>query len=151
MDKPLDTIRLLVMAVFLLAGAVYAVSLSSLGGGAECLAEYVRSQWDYQRLDEERRLLDRSCAAKLDILADAIEGRLRLPEAAAALRAENEARPAHLRPGIFPFPGMSMEESYMRHVLFRAGVILADDSRRDEILKRMDAELQARLYILAGS
>ncbi len=143
MDKPLSTIRLLATMIVLTTAALYAVSVRPFGGGANYLAEYLRAIWRKELMREDKTILFRSFEVNQDIIARAIDGRLSLPEAAAAMREENESRPAHLRSAIFPFHGMSLEESYLRHIIHRVDQALAGDSRHDEVLKRLWKEFDA--------
>jgi hypothetical protein len=110
---------------------------------AHLLGNWVRAVQERERIDGEGALFHRSAEVTFKIVADLDAGRLTLGEAAAALRAERESRPARFRFGWTPLPGESAEECFLREVLWEAECRLEGDSRREEILARLRAEYYA--------
>ena len=144
MSDPLRRIRGMVVAIVLLAAALYAVAVLSSGGDVHTVSAFLRTLRQGQQLEEDQVLLGRSFETGDDIYARLIDGSLSLPEAAAALRSEHESRPAQLRPHVAAsFPHLPEEEAFMRVILAKVGYRMADDPRRGEVLDRLRAEYQA--------
>jgi hypothetical protein len=140
MGKLLGAVHLLMFG-FLLLAALGAAVLPFIGG-AEAGADYVRAQWDLASSAQDAAILRQSIKVNQDLVDAVIGGRMSLREAAVAMCAENENRPSHLRAPPFPFGTMSLEESYMRRILFRVEIALEADSRRVSVLRRLRAEME---------
>ncbi len=110
---------------------------------AHLLGDLIRSVLERERLNSDGAWLFRSSEVTHKIVADLDAGRLTLAEAAAALRAERESRPAWFRVHWKPLPGESVEECYLRQLLWEAESRLERDPRREEILTRLRAEYDA--------
>jgi hypothetical protein len=141
MDKPLGTFRGLLIGITVLAAALYAVSVLPGVAGVEHLAAYLRTVWEHERLVQDQAVLSRTAALRKDIVARLSQGHLSLQEASDALREELESRPRHLQPG-YP-PHVLGVEQYTWTVLAWVKEDLRDDPRRDEIRRRLLAELPA--------
>jgi hypothetical protein len=110
---------------------------------AHLLGDLIHSVQERERIDSEAALFLRSTEVTHKVVADLDAGRLTLAEAAAALRDEHESRPALFRVHWKLLPGESIEECYLRQLLWQAECRLEGDPRREEILTRLRAEYDA--------
>jgi hypothetical protein len=149
MDKPLGALRGLLIGTAMLAAALYAVSVLPGVGGAQYLAAYLRTVWERERIEEDKTVIFRTAQLRKEIIARLVQGSLSLQEAADAVRDDFESRPERLRP-CYP-PDVPPEERYPRTVLAWVQIDLSDDPRRDEVLKRLRAELRANRVARARS
>jgi hypothetical protein len=144
MDKPLHLIRGPLLAMALLATTLGAVSVLPFGAGMDCLAAYVRTIWESERLDQDREVLSQSLKAIRSILDQVIEGQLPLPQGASALRDEIESRPEHLRQPAFEHSvHVPQAECYLHQLLDMVGNHLDGDPRREKVLKRLRKEFES--------
>ncbi len=109
-----------------------------LPGGRDAGAEARR----LEQLRADQEVLRRRADLIRSLRADLLEGRRTLREAAAALRAENEAGPPHLDMHVEYLPGRTEEERYCRSVLAQVRAFAAGDSRAPAALARLEAELR---------
>lgn len=144
MDKPLNRIGVLLMGTTLLTVALSSVFVLPSGVGRDSVAAYIRAFWEQERLKEDQTIIFGRSEVRQNIFAGLIEGRLSLREAAKALNDEDERRPEHLRlPAYLNWLHLTKEEKYMHLLLILAENELQSDPRRDKVLKRLRAELQA--------
>jgi hypothetical protein len=142
MDRPLVALRGIALGIALLSAALYAAWGMSLGGREVYLADGLRSIQQRESLIEGRRLLFRSMEVTQDIIDHLIEGCLSLTDAVAAFRDEIESRPPFLQPPIYFHEwNLDPEERYRLRLLFRIKNQLEGDPRREEVLMRLQAEL----------
>lgn len=143
MDKPLKWMGVLSMATALLALALSSLALL-FGVGMDSATDYIRAIRKHERLNEDWAMLHRLEEVRQSILSHLIEGKLSLWEAATVLRDEDESQPERLRlPSYRHWLHLNREERYMHLLVFQAEGRLQSDPRRDKILKRLRAELQA--------
>jgi hypothetical protein len=114
-------------------------------GPLAVLKDWFQTVRERERLDSEGARLLESTAVTRQIVADLDAGRLSLREAAASLWAERERRPPRLQGVLTSFRGESVEESFLREMLWEAECRLEGDSRRREILARLRAQYHAIL------
>jgi hypothetical protein len=144
MDRLPNTIRGLLTGAALLAVALWAASVLSSDASMGCVAAYVRTIWERERLDQDRAVLYQREEVVPGIVDQLIAGQLSLPEAAAALRDEEKSHPERLRlPAFKHFLHLPPEERYMRLLLLRVDIALHGDPRRGEVLKRLRKELES--------
>jgi hypothetical protein len=128
----------------LLASTLGAVSVLPYGAGMDCVAAYLRTIREKERLDEDRAILHQSEEAVQSIVDQVIAGQLPLPQAADSLRDEFESRPERLR---LPADKRSLDvpqtEWYMHQLLGRADNRLYGDPRRGEVLNRLHQEFES--------
>jgi hypothetical protein len=141
MDKPLVTLRGLLIGMAVLAATLYATAVLPGFGGAHYLAAYLRAVWDRERIEEDKAMLLRTTQLRKDILSGLIQGSLSLQAASDALREDFESRPERLRP-CYP-PDCPQLRGYTLTVLAWVESELEDDPRRDTILTRLRAEFRA--------
>ncbi len=113
--------------------------------GRQAFADWWQTAQDRERLQEDGELVQANSKAMEAVVVDLIEGRLSLPEAAAALRALNEERPPNHRIHLDEYPGESAEERSLWWTLARAEAIFGYDSRKEEIERRLRTELREGL------
>jgi hypothetical protein len=140
---PHRMLRLLLLMAALLA-PLWAAVLRSTGesGTWDALSNWVRQQQRGARLDDELLMLCRSMKVTDAITADLAEGRLSLREAAAALLAELENRPATCRLSLDDYPGRSLEERSRHWAIARVEIRMGRDARRAAVVGRLRAEVQ---------
>jgi hypothetical protein len=144
MDKSLHLIRGPFLAMTLLAFTLGTVSVLPFGAGMDCVAAYVRTIWESERLDQDREVLFQSLKVIRSILDQVIEGQLPLPQGACALRDEIKSRPEHLRPPAYEHSlHVPQAECYLHQLLDMADNHLDGDPRREKVLKRLRKEFES--------
>ena len=96
-----------------------------------------------ERLEADREFLERRQEVIRSLVADLVEGRRGLRDAAAVWRAEDAGSPRHLRMRIELTLGQTEEERYAWSVLLNVQNRLEGDARAPAILARLEAELAA--------
>jgi hypothetical protein len=100
-----------------------------------------------QKLDAQQQVILQGLEVSEKVLTDLIDGRLSLVEAAATLRTDCESRRYRLDQDPLCLNGVSAEEHFCRITLdwARIRLIAQHDPRRLEVVRHLDAELQAYL------
>ncbi|HEY7155917.1 MAG TPA: hypothetical protein VH575_18280 [Gemmataceae bacterium] len=116
------------------------------------LSDWLREEQRKPQLEADVAIIFHINDENRKITDDLIEGRLSLRAAAKAMRAVCESKPARLCvPADDPPPEQSVEEYFVRRAFRGAEITLRmmDDPCRDEVLARLQAELEDYLYAQA--
>ncbi len=106
-------------------------------------AEIEQRQQRDNELDAELRATEQRMACKNEIALDLVDGRITLREAIAAFRAANASNRYFSTVMRLRYPGASEDEMQAHNVLDTALGVLDDHPRRDEILARLGADIEA--------
>jgi hypothetical protein len=109
-------------------------------GPPALLGDWFQAVQERERIDCEGARLLESTAVSRQIIADLDAGRLSFREAAAALWAERKSRPPRLLIFLPSLRDESVEECFLRELLWEAECRLEGDARRREILARLRRE-----------
>ncbi|HEY7153401.1 MAG TPA: hypothetical protein VH575_05535 [Gemmataceae bacterium] len=105
------------------------------------LSDWLREEWRKPQLEADAAIIFHINGENRKITADLIEGRRSLCDAADALRALRESKPAHLCSAEDHPPEQFVEEYFVRRAFQGAEYNLRDDPRRNAVLERLQAEL----------
>jgi hypothetical protein len=132
------------LGIALLAVALAAVFVLSCGGGMDSVTAYIHTIREHEWINEDGTMLYRRMEVRQHMLTRLIEGELSLREAANALIDEYKRQPERLRlPAFHRWLHVTEEERHMQVLLLQVEDRLENDPRRDQVLKRLRAELQA--------
>src|SRR5262249_672745 len=98
-----------------------------------------------RQLNAYKELAERNADAPGPVIRDLYAGRLSLLDAVTRFRAATAWWPPSLQKRIDEFPASSAQERYCRFLIKRARNDLEDDPRCDEVVGRLEADLQQYL------
>jgi hypothetical protein len=138
----------LLVAALYVGLTAFSACLDGVGPPVRCSLE--EEEQRAAALDADHVLLTRSMRATERIREDLVAGRLTLRQAAAALAAQNAARPARLRIRTEYFPGDTEEERFARSTVERIARGLGTQRGGAAVMARLQAELEEYLAAKEG-
>jgi hypothetical protein len=133
-------VLLMATTILLCAGILLFAGTGAVSGGE--MGAWLREARRRERLSAANGELMRSVEAAQDIVDALAEGRMSLREAARELREEREGRPGLLLPSPTALPEAAIEESYLRSAVEEARLLLEGQPRQQEVMRRLQEELQ---------